>query len=125
VEIRPHTTDDWAMLRRHAVTIAEAANLLAIEGRPIAVPGSRSELPGIDLHPNAIAALVGEEWDSWVALASGLRETSVRVLDAVDARDVDAFVVAGTELDVACENCHSRFWYPGYGDPRPADPSRD
>ena len=113
VEIRPETTDDWAALRHHAVMIAEATNLLIVEGRRIAAPESRSELPGVDLHPNAIQALVAKDWESWTALARGLHEASATVLDAVDARDLDALLTAGAALDVACENCHSRYWYPG------------
>ncbi len=122
VETRPETEGDWLRLRRHAVTLAEASNLLLIEGRRIAAPESRSELPGIDLHPDAIQDLVAEDWSGWVETARGLRETSGVVLDAVEARDVDALLEAGTELDLACENCHALYWYPGYADPRPATP---
>ena len=122
VEIRPETDGDWLRLRRHAVTLAEASNLLLIEGRRIAAPESRSELPGIDLHPDAIQELVAENWDGWVEVALGLRATSVVVLEAVEARNVDALLTAGTELDLACENCHAQYWYPGYADPRPAAP---
>ena len=122
VETRPETEGDWLRLRRHAVTLAEASNLLLIEGRRVAAPESRSELPGIDLHPDAIQELVSEDWDGWVEVTQGLRATSVVVLDAVEARDTDALLAAGTELDLACENCHARYWYPGYADPRPATP---
>ena len=122
VETRPETEGDWLRLRRHAVTLAEASNLLLIEGRRIAAPESRSDLPGIDLHPDAIQELVEEDWEGWVEVSRGLRATSGVVLDAVEARDVDALLEAGTELDLACENCHALYWYPGYADPRPAAP---
>ena len=122
VETRPETEGDWLRLRRHAVTLAEASNLLLIEERRIAAPESRSELPGIDLHPDAIQELVAEDWSGWAETAQGLRATSGVVLDAVEARDVDALLEAGTELDLACENCHALYWYPGYADPRPATP---
>ncbi len=125
VETRPETAGDWIRLRGHAVTLAEASNLLQIEGRRIAAPESRSDLPGIDLHPDAIQELVADDWRAWAASAQGLRETSAVVLDAVEARDVDALLVAGTELDLACEDCHARFWYPGHADPRPAAPEND
>jgi hypothetical protein len=125
VETRPETEGDWLRLRRHAVTLAEASNLLLIEGRRIAARESRSELPGIDLHPDAIQDLVAEDWESWAGTARGLRATSGIVLDAVEARDVDALLEAGTELDLACEDCHARFWYPGFADPRPAAPEND
>ena len=125
VETRPETEGDWLRLRRHALTLAEASNLLLIEGRRIAAPESRSDLPGIDLHPDAIQELVDEDWDGWVEVAQGLRATSGVVLDAVEARDVDALLEAGTELDLACEDCHAVFWYPGYADPRPAPTPMD
>ncbi|MEE2613532.1 MAG: hypothetical protein VX975_06895, partial [Acidobacteriota bacterium] len=41
-----------------------------------------------------------------------LHDAGVVMLDAVRARDVDALLDGGDRLDVACENCHSRFWYP-------------
>lgn len=122
VETRPETDSDWTRLRRHAVTLAEATNLLAIEGRRIAAPESRSELPGIDLHPDAIQELVDEQWELWVESTEGLHATSLTLLSAIEARDLTALLEAGTELDVACEDCHSRFWYPGQSDPRPATP---
>lgn len=122
VETRPETEGHWLRLRRHAVTLAEASNLLLIEGRRIAAPESRSELPGIDLHPDAIQELVDEDWDGWVEVALGLHAASGVVLEAVQARDVDALLEAGTELDLACEDCHAVYWYPGYADPRPAPP---
>ena len=118
-KIKPENQDDWSKLRQHALTLAEATNLLAIQGRRIAAPESRSELPGIDLHPDAIQTLVEEDWNSWVRLAAGLHDTSLTVLDAVDAQNIDALLAAGTELDLACENCPARYWYPGHGDPRP------
>ena len=122
VEIRPETDGDWTRLRRQAVLLAESANLLLVEGRRVAAPESRSDLPGIDLHPDAIEELLAEDWVSWAEAARGLGETSVLVLDAVDARDVDALLAAGAELDFACERCHAQYWYPGHADPRPAAP---
>ena len=122
VEIRPETDGDWTRLRRQAVLLAESANLLLVEGRRIAAPESRSELPGIDLHPEAIEELLADDWRSWAEASRGLGDTSAVVLDAVDARDVDALLAAGAELDLACERCHAQYWYPGHADPRPAGP---
>ena len=120
VETRPETDGDWTRLRRQAVLLAESANLLLVEGRRIAAPESRSELPGIDLHPDAIEELLADDWRSWAEAARGLGDTSATVLDAVDARDVDALLAAGAQLDLACERCHAVYWYPGHADPRPA-----
>ena len=122
VETRPETDGDWTRLRRQAVLLAEGANLLLVEGRRVAAPESRSELPGIDLHPDAIEDLLAEDWRPWAEAARALADASVTVLDAVEARDVDALLAAGADLDLACESCHAQYWYPGHGAPRPASP---
>ena len=54
----PETDEDWMVLRRHAVTLIEATDLLLMEGRRVAAEGSRSELPGVDLEPEEIEALL-------------------------------------------------------------------
>ena len=112
---QPETSEDWSALRRHAITLVEATNLLLVDGRRVAGAGSRSELPGIDLEPAEIESLLAEDHETWARLVGQLHGAGVGVLNAVDAADVDALLVAGDRLDLACENCHARFWYPGYG----------
>ena len=112
---QPETTDDWLALRRHAITLMEVPNLLLIEGRRVAGVGSRSELPGIDLEPAEIELLLGQDRDTWTRLVRELHDAAAGVLSAVVAMDVDALLVAGDRLDLACENCHSTYWYPGHG----------
>jgi len=112
--IAPESSEDWAQLRRHAITLVEATNLLLVEGRQVAAPGSRSDMPGVDLEPEEIAALIAEDRDRWVRLVTELHRTGVTILDAVERQDVDALLVAGDRLDLACENCHARYWYPGF-----------
>ena len=120
----PRTDEDWAYLRRNAITLVEATNLLLIDGRRIARAGARSALPGIDLEPEEIESLVARDRATWIELAQGLHDTGLAALDAVDAKDADALLAAGGSLDAACESCHSRYWYPGYGDPRADAPGR-
>jgi len=112
----PVSDEDWLALRRHAVIIAEATNLLLMEGRPVAAPGARSEWPGVDLEPEQIEALLAADRGAWAAFVSGLRESARVVLDAVDRKDVDALLEAGDGLDLACENCHVVYWYPSLAD---------
>jgi hypothetical protein len=116
----PASEEDWSALRRHAVIIAEATNLLLMEGRPVAAPGSRSDWPGVDLEPEQIEALLAADRGAWSAFVLGLRESARVVLDAVDRRDVDALLEAGDGLDLACENCHVVYWYPSLADGGPA-----
>jgi hypothetical protein len=73
-------------------------------------------MPGIDLEPEQIEALLAENPDAWTQFVGGLRESGLVVLSAVDKRDVDALLVAGDGLDLACENCHVRYWYPNLAD---------
>ena len=119
VEIFPTTDSDWEMLRQKAVTLAEATNLLLVKDRRIAGPQSRSELPGVDLHPNAIQLLLEDNQIGWDTAVRELLEASLEVINSVNARSINELLVAGTALDTACETCHTQFWYPGYGDPRP------
>lgn len=117
VERVPETDEDWAALRGHALVLVESTNLLLVPGRAVAAPGSRSELPGVDLEPEQIEALLAEDRPAWDLFVEGLRQSGLTVLDAVDRRDVDALLVAGDGLDLACENCHIRFWYPTLAEP--------
>ncbi len=111
-EVRPRTEEEWLALERSAIMLVEAGNLLVIDGRRIAREGSVSELPEIDLEPDEIAVRVANNRDTWVRLARELHDAGVVMLTAVRARDVDALLEGGARLDVACESCHSRFWYP-------------
>jgi hypothetical protein len=119
----PVTDEEWLRLRGHAVVIAEATNLLLMEGRPVAAPGARSDWPGVDLEPEQIEALLAANPGAWSAFVGGLRESARVVLDAIDRKDVDALLVAGDGLDLACENCHVVYWYPSLADSS-ADPAR-
>ena len=104
-------------MRGHAVTLTESTNLLLIDDRPVAEEGSRSEMPGVDLEPEEIEALLTQDRVAWTTFVLGLQATGVRVLEAIEARDLDALLVAGDELDLACENCHVRYWYPSLDKP--------
>ena len=108
----PETDEDWMVLRRYAVTLIEATDLLLMEGRRVAAEGSRSELPGVDLEPEEIEALLEADRASWTAFVAVLHEGGVGVLEAIDSQDVDALLVASAVLDAACEACHVRYWYP-------------
>ncbi|MBM4184815.1 MAG: hypothetical protein FJ207_11485 [Gemmatimonadetes bacterium] len=123
-EHAPSTEEDWAALRRSAIALVESTNLLLMPGRRIAAEGSRSDLPGVDLEPEQIEALRAGNPGAWTQFVSGLHASALTVLDAVDRQDVEALLVAGDGLDLACENCHTTFWYPSLADSTAESDSR-
>jgi len=112
VENKPRTDEDWARIRRSAVTLVEATNLLVIEGRKIAPDGHKSEFPGIELEPEEMQKLVDADRASWVRYAHGLHDKSMLLLKAIDDKNVQGLMDGGEGLDEACENCHKHYWYP-------------
>ena len=108
----PETDEEWENLRRSATTIAEAANLLLIEGRRVAREGATARSPGFELEPDQIASLVAQDRETWIRLVHELQESGQLLLNAIDARNPEALFDAGGVLNDACENCHQIYWYP-------------
>lgn len=120
-ERQPRTDEEWADVRRKAITVIEASNLLAMEGRRVVAEGKKledSEVEGI-LKPEEIQKLIDGDRASFVERAHGLHSAGVAVLTAIEARNPQALSEAGGALDEACENCHLKYWYPN--SPKPGD----
>src|SRR6266853_533273 len=111
-ERRPRTEDDWKKVRRAAITMIEATNLLVMDGRKVAKPGEKSENPGIELSPEAIRRVMDDDPATLITLAHALHDAGVKALAAIDAKNADALSDAGETIDNACENCHLKYWYP-------------
>ena len=112
-ERRPSTDEEWEALRHEAVRLVEASNLLLMEGRQVARPGFRSENPGIELEPEEVQALIDEDPETWRRLVGDFYGVAMTMLSAVEERDADRLFDEGGPLDVTCERCHQRYWYPG------------
>jgi hypothetical protein len=110
-EKSPKTDDDWTKLRWSAVILAEATNSLKIPGRQVDQPGVGAIDEG-DLTATQIAARIGKTRAAWVAFADALNATTMKMVHAIDTKNVDALSDAGGELDEVCESCHLEFWYP-------------
>ena len=111
-ERRPRTDEEWANVRRNAVRLLEATNLLVMEGRHVAKPGEKSENPGIELEPEQMEKLMTEDRASFLELAHGLYDAALPALKAIDAKNAEGLLDAGEGIDTACENCHLKYWYP-------------
>jgi hypothetical protein len=111
-EKAPRTDDEWKAVRRGAIRIIEATNLLMIPGRHVALPGEKAENENIELAPEEIEARLDADRASWITLAHGLHDAGMTALHAIEAKDPPALSAAGEGLDRACENCHLKYWYP-------------
>ena len=108
----PVKDEDWAEVRRHALVVTEAANLLLMRNRPVAPPGAPSLAPGVELTPEEIRALIDKNPEGWDFYVQQFQDSLKPALAAIDAKNAQALFEAGDEIDTTCENCHSVFWYP-------------
>jgi len=108
----PATDEDWAEVRRHALIVSEAANLLLMPSRPVAPPGTGALAPGIELEPEEIRALIDKNRDGWNFYVQQLQDAMAPALAAIEAKDSQALFDIGEKIDTTCENCHQVFWFP-------------
>jgi len=83
-EIAPKTDADWETIRNSAATVAEAGNLLMMEGR------ARNQ-------------------DDWMKKSRALIDSANLMLQAIDAKDAPGVFTAGSDLYLACSGCHSTY----------------
>jgi hypothetical protein len=111
-ERQPRTPEEWANVRRNAVTLVEATNLLLMEGRKVARPGEKAENPDVELGPEEIQTVIDGDRAAWVKFAHGLHDAGMVALKAIDEKNVQGLQDAGEGIDNACEQCHLKYWYP-------------
>jgi hypothetical protein len=85
-EKRPHTDQDWTNVRNGAVMLTESGNLLMMV--PRAYDGG-----------------------DWMTMSRALIEASQKALEASQAKNVDALLNSGEQIDKACEACHKEYAY--------------
>jgi hypothetical protein len=115
VDTKPTTDEDWAKVRIGAVTLAEGTNLLKMPRR-VAPPGDKNNSGGPnapELSPEAIQSKIDGDRALWNKHADELRDSAIKILAIVKAKNADALFQAGSEIDMVCENCHLEYWYPG------------
>ncbi|HEY5807166.1 MAG TPA: cytochrome c [Povalibacter sp.] len=114
VDHQPQTDAEWLELRHAAIRLVESANLLVVEGRRVAAEGHHLEdahVPGIS-SATEIQQAIDADRSAFISYAHALHSTATQLLNAVDAKDPQALIVAGGHLDEACESCHMKYWYP-------------
>ena len=83
-EKHPQTDEEWGKFRNAAATLVESGNLLMLDGRAV-------------------------DKDQWMATAKGMSDAAAQVLEAAEAKDVEAYFDAGGALYEACTACHSKY----------------
>jgi plastocyanin len=111
-ERAPRTDEEWATVRRSAIQLVEATNLLRIPGRLVARHGEKSENPRIELEPETIQQLIAEDPATWSKLVNRLHDAAVPALRAIDEKNAAGLFDAGEHIEHACEACHQQYWYP-------------
>jgi hypothetical protein len=111
-ELAPKTPEEWLDVRRAAVRIVEGGNLLMIPGREGAPPGVKSEVPGVELEPAQITALIKKNRKSFDGFARALQALGLEALRATEAKSVPSLADIGGRMEDVCEGCHQTFWYP-------------
>jgi len=83
-EVFPRNDAEWAAVADNAAVLAEAGNLLMLDGRAV-------------------------DRDQWQAMSVALIDGARKVMQAVDQRSTEAVLDAGSEIYTACDNCHMRY----------------
>jgi len=113
-ELAPQSPEQWAHVERSAMMLAEAANLLALDGRHVERPGAEPDAgheSSPELPPEQIEARINSDRAAWLKHADALRAIATHARDVATTRNVQGLFDVGAELDVACENCHQAYWY--------------
>ena len=105
------TDEEWLEVRRHAITLIEAPNLLVMKGRRVSAKYEAASGAG-ELDTDQVQQKIDSNRAAFVALAQRLQDTGLQTLAAIDAKDPVALFELGGTIDEACESCHVTFWYP-------------
>ena len=108
----PRTDEEWKEVRRHAIMLLEATNLLQMPGRHVAKAGEKADDPKVELAPEKIEELIKKDPASWAKYAHGLHDATMEAFKAIEAKDKEGLLNAGDGIDNACEKCHLQYWYP-------------
>ncbi len=115
-ELAPSTPEEWAQLHGHALTLIEASNLLMMDGRRVVREGvdqlEDHGTPG-NLSAAEAEAAIAANREVYVGFVMAMRSTGQDFLSAIETRNTQGMMDAGHSLELICEGCHLKFWYPG------------
>ena len=108
---QPRTDEEWKEVRRKAIVMLEATNLLIMDGRRVSAAYLPPEGEGV-FDSRQIQQKIDANHAGFVAYAGSLHDVGTKMLAAIDARDVKGLLDNGEALDEVCEACHTTYWYP-------------
>jgi len=83
-DVAPRNDEEWAAVGNSAAALAEAGNLLMLEGRAV-------------------------DRGDWITMSKALVEAGRLSLKAVESRSTDGLLAAGEGVNTSCDNCHRRY----------------
>lgn len=119
-EKQPRTDEEWKEVRRKAIMLLEATNLLQMPGRHVAKAGEKADDPKVELGPEQIEGMINKDRAQWVKFAQALHEATMLSFNAIEAKNAEELLNTGDKIDSACENCHKQYWYPDEKPPEAA-----
>jgi hypothetical protein len=108
----PKNDEEWAVVRANAIKMIDGAKLISMPGRRIASAEMSNNAAEGELTPAQIEQRLAKDRASWNRLAREFSAAASKALNAAEAKSPDAVMDSGDAIDTACENCHTRFWYP-------------
>ncbi len=87
VEIEPKTDEEWIAVRNSAYVVAEAGNLLMMNGR-------------------------AKDTGDWMTLSQALVDVGQRAIKAAESKNKTAVFDIGAEVYDACVACHAKYALP-------------
>ena len=113
----PHTDAEWTAVRKNALILVEATNLLRMEGRKVAERALDKEEKGGEENPEVIQKNIEANRAAFIGFARRLHDVGMNMLTSIEKRDIAGMDKAGEDMDAACEACHRTFWYPNAVEP--------
>jgi hypothetical protein len=83
-EVFPRNDEEWAAVGSSAAALAEAGNLMMLEGRAV-------------------------DTADWVKMSQALVDAGNETLKAVAAKSTEGVLGAGEKVNESCDNCHQRY----------------
>lgn len=82
-ELYPESDEEWEAVLAQAATLIETGNILALPGRA--------------------------EDDNWLIYTAGLSQAGRLAMEAIEARDKEAYFQAGAQIYSVCTACHQAY----------------